>query len=184
MLPPAPLPRAPERPPPTLISFRTASWRLTFLAGVTRVIAIVASNPQDPVLDSGYPVGGRLDIHRERGAAAPGAAGRRSKRGARELLQVLPLPPPPPPLVLMLQLVLPRPSSDSTAGRSSGFASQRRRQRRRQRNGPHSGQSLCQSGSSPPATSSLLPKERPLTLDAHPGLGRMWAPHLISYFHH
>lgn len=183
MLPPAPLPRAPERPPPTLISFRTASWRLTFLAGVTRVIAIVASNPQDPVLDSGYPVGGRLDIHRERGAAAPGAAGRRSKRGARELLQVLPLPPPPP-LVLMLQLVLPRPSSDSTAGRSSGFASQRRRQRRRQRNGPHSGQSLCQSGSSPPATSSLLPKERPLTLDAHPGLGRMWAPHLISYFHH
>lgn len=183
MLPPAPLPRAPERPPPTLISFRTASWRLTFLAGVTRVIAIVASNPQDPVLDSGYPVGGRLDIHRERGAAAPGAAGRRSKRGARELLQVLPLPPPPP-LVLMLQLVLPRPSSDSTAGRSSGFASQRRRQRRRQRNGPHSGQSLYQSGSSPPATSSLLPKERPLTLDAHPGLGRMWAPHLISDFHH
>lgn len=183
MHPPAPLPRAPERPPPTLISFRTTSWRLTFLAGVTRVIAIVASYPQNPVLDSGYPVGGRLDIHRERGAAAPGAAGRRSKRGARELLQVLP-PPPPPPLVLMLQLVLPRPSSDSTAGRSSGFASQRRRQRRRQRNGPHSGQSLCQSGSSPPATSSLLPKERPLTLDAHPGLGRMWVPHLVSDFHH
>lgn len=91
---------------------------------------------------------------------------------------------PPPPLVLMLQLVLPRPSSDSTARRSSGFASQRRRQRRRQRNGPHSGRPLCQSGSSPPATSSLLPKERPLTSDAHPGLGRMWAPHLVSDFHH
>lgn len=180
MRPPAPLPRSPERPPPTLISLRTASRRLTFLAGVTRVIAIVASNPQDPVLDSGYPVGGRLDVHRERGVAAPGAAGRRSKRGARELLQVL----PPPPLVLMLELVLPRPSSDSTARRSSGFASQRRRQRRRQRNGPHSGRPLCQSGSSPPATSSLLPKERPLTSDAHPGLGRMWEPHLVSDFHH
>lgn len=180
MRPPALLPRSPERPPPTLISFRTASRRLTFLAGVTGVIAIVASNPQDPVLDSGYPVGGRLDVHRERGAAAPGAAGRRSKRGARELLQVL----PPPPLVLMLQLVLPRPSSDSTARRSSGFASQRRRQRRRQRNGPHSGRPLCQSGSSPSATSSLLPKERPLTSDAHPGLGPMWAPHLVSDFHH
>lgn len=181
MRPPAQLPRAPERPPPTLISFRTASRRLTFLAGVTRVIAIVASNPQDPVLYSGYPVGGRLDIHRERGAAAPGAAGCRSKRGARELLQVL---LPPPPLVLMLQLVLQRPSSDSTARRSSGFASQQRRQRRRQRNGPHSGRSLCQSGSSPPATSSLLPKERPLTSDAHSGLGRMWAPHQVPDFHH
>jgi hypothetical protein len=147
-LPPVSLcPCAPELPSPTRSSLRTASRRLTFLAGVTRVIAIVASNPQDPVLDGGHPVGGRLDIHRERGAAAPGAAGRRAKRGARELLQVP--PPPPPPLVLMLQLVLPRPSSDSTAGRSSGFASQRRRQRQRQRSGPHSGRPFCQPGSSP-----------------------------------
>lgn len=150
LYPPASVPLCPcvpELPSPTRSSPRTASRRLTFLAGVTRVIAIVASNPQDPVLDGGHPVGGCLDIHRERGAAAPGAAGRRAKRGARELLQV-PLPPSPP-LVLMLQLLLPRPGSDSTAGRSSGFASQRRRQRQQQRSGPHSGQPFCQPGSSP-----------------------------------
>lgn len=53
--------------------------------------------------------------------------------------------PPPPPPVLMLQLVLPRPGSDSTARRSTGSASQRRRRW----SGPHSGWPLRQPGSSP-----------------------------------
>lgn len=167
---PVPLPPcAPELLSPARSSLRTASRRLTFLAGVTRVIAIVASNPQDPVLDGGHPVGGRLDIHRERGAAAPGAAGRRAKRGARELLQV----PPPPPLVLMLQLVLPRPSSDSTAGRSSGFASQRRLQRQRQRSGPHSGRPFCQPGSSPARHQLIAARTAPPHLRRPPRSGTL-----------
>lgn len=144
---------------------KAAPRRLTFLAGVTRIIAIVAGDPQDPVLDGSHPVGGRLDIHRERGAAAPGAAGRRAQRGARELVQVL----PPPPPVLMLQLVLPRPGSDSTARRGTGSASQRRRWRRRRRSGPHSGRPLRQSAwqLSRPPPGALLPEQRPLTSDAH-----------------
>lgn len=153
---------------------KAAPRRLTFLAGVTRVIAIVASDPQDPVLDGGHPVGGRFDIHRERGAAAPGAAGRRAQRGARELVQVL-LPPPPP--VLMLQLVLPRPGSDSTARRSTGSASQRRRWRR---SGPHSGRRLRQPGSSParrPAHCCPNSAPSPPTPTA---AGRVWAPHLAA----
>ncbi|ERE92626.1 putative Pol polyprotein [Cricetulus griseus] len=56
----------------------------------------------------------------------------------------------------MLQLVLPRPSSDSTARRSSGFASPRRQQRRRQRNGPHSGRPLCKVISPYPELVALL----------------------------
>lgn len=139
-------PRALPLATPSGASSRAASRRLTFLAGVTRVIAIVASDPQDPVLDGSHPVGGRLDIHRERGAAAPGAAGWRAQRGARELVQV---PPPPPPPVLMLRLVLPCPGSDSTARRSTGSASQRRRRQRRRRSGPHEGRPLSQPGSSP-----------------------------------
>lgn len=131
-------------PPLSGASSRADPRRLTFLAGVTRVIAIVAGDSQDPVLDGGHPVGGRLDIHRERGAAAPETAERRAPRGARELVQVPPLPPPVP----MLQLVLPRPGSDSTARRSTGSASQRRRRQRR-RSGPHSGRPLSQPGSSP-----------------------------------
>lgn len=125
-------------PPPSGASSRAAPRHLTFLAGVTRVIAIVACDPQNPVLDGGHPVGSRLDIHRERGAAAPGAAGRRAQRGARALVQV-------PPTVLMLQLVLPRPGSDSTVRRSTGSASQQRRRR----SSPHSGRPVCQPGSSP-----------------------------------
>lgn len=131
-------------PPLSGASSMAAPRRLTFLTGVTRVIAIVAGDPQDPVLDGGHPVGGRLDIHRERGAAAPETAERRAQRGAGELVQV-----PPPPPVLVLQLVLPRPGSDSTARRSTGSASQRRRRRQRRRSGPHSGRPLSQPGSSP-----------------------------------
>lgn len=133
--------RAPTRiPPASAPGARQPPRCLTFLTRVTRVIAIVAGDPQDPVLDGGHPVGGCLDIHRELGAAAPGAAERRAQRGARELVQV-----PPPPRVLMLQLVLPRPGSDSTARRSTGSASQRRRRQ----SGPHSGRPLRQPGSSP-----------------------------------
>lgn len=146
---------------------------LTFLAGVTRVIAIIASDPQDPVLDGGHPVGGRLDIHRERGAAAPGAAGRRAERGARELVQV-------PSPVLMLQLVLPRPGSDSTARRSTGSASQRRRRR----SGPHSGRPLRQPGSSPARHRRSAARTAPPHLGRPPLPGRVWAPHLAANSHH
>lgn len=41
------------------------SFLLTFLAGVPGVVAIVAGDPKDSVLDGGYPVGRRLDIHAE-----------------------------------------------------------------------------------------------------------------------
>lgn len=63
----------PTRPPPFLhcLARGSPTTFLTFLAGVTRVIAIVAGDPQDPVLDGGHPVGGRLDVHRERGGGGP-----------------------------------------------------------------------------------------------------------------
>lgn len=39
-----------------------------FLAGVARVVAIVAGDPQDPVLDGSHPVRGCFDIHRVAGS--------------------------------------------------------------------------------------------------------------------
>lgn len=58
---------SPPRPsPPPLQGPRKAGGRLTFLAGVARVISIVARDPQDPVLDGGHAVGCRFPIHRGR----------------------------------------------------------------------------------------------------------------------
>lgn len=160
--------RAPSRllPPLLRASSRANPRRLTFLAGVTRVVAIVAGDSQDPVLDGGHPVGGRLDIHRERRAAAPGLAGRRGQRGARELAQV-----PPPPPEPRLQLVLSRPGSDCTARRSTGSASQRRRRRPPLR---PSSPSAWQLSRPPPGASP--PEQRPLTSDAHLGRAGVGAP--------